>query len=121
MNQKIIELKKLLVEAKLNESLSKHTFLKIGGPADLYYVAENENQLVNAYLAARHFNVPFTLLGWGSNVLVSDEGIRGLVIINKTDGIEILNSQSKSNESHSTPRWESDKSKGTFKYEFKGS
>ena len=119
MDKQTLDLKKVIPGAKLNELLSEHTFLKIGGPADLYYVAKNEDQLVNAYLSAIRFGVPVTLLGWGSNVLVSDEGIRGLVIVNKADGIEILSPESNRSESLSTPRWESDKSKGTFKYEFK--
>jgi UDP-N-acetylmuramate dehydrogenase len=119
MDKKLLDLKNKIPGSKLNESLSGHTFLKIGGPADLYYEANDESHLINAYLSALHLNIPITFLGWGSNVLVSDKGVRGLVIVNLTNKIEILNSVSKNSGLRSISRWESDKSKGTFKYEFK--
>ncbi|MCX7670759.1 MAG: UDP-N-acetylmuramate dehydrogenase [Anaerolineae bacterium] len=63
-----------------DEPLSRHTTFRIGGPADLYAAATTTAQLVAlADLAAKH-DVPITILGGGSNVLVSDAGVRGLVI-----------------------------------------
>lgn len=63
----------------LNEPMSKHTTFKIGGPADLFIeVATSEVvQLVNVL---RNQQIPFTVIGNGSNLLVSDEGIEGVVI-----------------------------------------
>lgn len=109
---------------KLNEPLSKHTTLKIGGPADILFEAHSIEELIYAAGKAKKLKVPVTIIGWGSNILVSDNGIRGLVIKNMSRNIKIKGekpAQSKSqNESQKiTARWESDRKKGSFKYEFK--
>jgi len=75
---------------KLNEPLSKHTTLKIGGPADVYYEPHTTSELISAARRAQELDIPITMLGWGSNVLISDSGIRGLVIRNTSRRIEIL-------------------------------
>lgn len=64
----------------LNESLKKHTTIKIGGPADLFYEARTNKEIVGAVLACRKLDIPYYLLGGGSNLLVADTGFRGLVI-----------------------------------------
>lgn len=66
-------------EVRLDEPLKKHTTIQIGGPADaLVYPADLED--LNALLAfAIEKHVPWMILGWGSNVLVRDGGIRGIV------------------------------------------
>jgi UDP-N-acetylmuramate dehydrogenase len=70
------------------EPLARHTTFRIGGPADLYAVATTVDQLARlANLAAEH-GIPITVLGGGSNVLVSDAGVRGLVIANQTRNYE---------------------------------
>lgn len=69
--------------------MSAHTTLGIGGKADLFYTTENSGDLVKAVRLCRTFKVPVTVLGGGSNVLVSDAGIRGLVINNKSKKIAI--------------------------------
>ena len=67
-----------------HEPLARHTTFRIGGPADLYAAATTVEQLERlAELAAEH-GIPITILGGGSNVLVSDAGVRGLVIANQT-------------------------------------
>ena len=67
-----------------HEPLARHTTFRIGGPADLYAVATTVDQLERlAALAAEHA-VPVIILGGGSNVLISDAGVRGLVIANQT-------------------------------------
>ena len=108
---------------KLNEPLSKHTTLKIGGPADRFYTAKDTRTLVDVVATARELEIPITMLGDGSNVLVSDEGVRGLVIRNSTNNITIHKTESNTDQQKSksipVPRWESDKTSGTFKYEFK--
>lgn len=65
---------------KLNEPMSAHTSFRIGGPADMLYEPETEEELIAALDMARSENVPVTVIGNGSNLLVSDKGIRGLVI-----------------------------------------
>lgn len=69
--------------ATRNEPLSRHTTARIGGPADLYIEALTSEELRDLVLFARQHGAPCIILGSGSNVLVSDAGIRGLVIANK--------------------------------------
>jgi UDP-N-acetylmuramate dehydrogenase len=109
-------------KAKTNELLAKHTFLKIGGPADLYFEAEDTVEFKKAISEARKIGVRITPLGDGSNVLISDKGIRGLVLINHANEIEILGEQKETTQISTIKpeyRWESDDKVGTFKYEFK--
>ena len=63
-----------------DEPMSAHTTFRIGGPADLFVVAENREQLLVAVEQAREDGVTPFLLGEGANLLVSDAGIRGVVI-----------------------------------------
>jgi UDP-N-acetylmuramate dehydrogenase len=65
---------------KVNQSLAEFTSFRIGGPADLFVTVENEAELMRAKAAARRAGVPTFCLGHGTNLLVSDRGIRGLVI-----------------------------------------
>jgi len=68
--------------------LAPMTTLKIGGPAEWYYPAQTKDELVLALRVARAAKIPLTLLGDGSNVLISDQGIRGLVVHNRANRIE---------------------------------
>ena len=70
------------------EPLRHHTTFRIGGPADFYFAARTADELVAALRAARDAALPVFLLGGGSNLLVSDEGFRGLVIRNAIETIE---------------------------------
>jgi len=65
-----------------NVPLSGYTAARIGGPADLLIFARKADELVQAAHKLWQMEVPFILLGGGSNVLVSDRGVRGAVIIN---------------------------------------
>jgi len=60
--------------------LADLTSFRIGGPADLFLVVESEDELANCMAAAFHYEVPAFCLGSGTNLLVSDRGIRGLVV-----------------------------------------
>ncbi len=62
------------------EPMAKHTTFKIGGPADLLVYAGSFSQLRGILTACRENQVPVQLLGNGSNILVSDKGIRGVVV-----------------------------------------
>lgn len=64
----------------LNEPLKNHTTLKIGGPADLYYEPKNIESLKTALSYIKEVNVPIRAIGRGSNLLVADGGIEGVVI-----------------------------------------
>ena len=70
------------------EPLRLHTTFRIGGPADFYYAARDPETLVTALRTAREIGLPVFLLGGGSNLLVSDEGFRGLVLRNACEDIE---------------------------------
>ncbi len=64
----------------LNEPMADHTTFRIGGPADLFYEAKSEEELVRAIKATKEIGVPYFILGRGSNLLVGDKGFRGIVI-----------------------------------------
>lgn len=67
-------------ELLLEEPMAKHTSFRIGGPADVLAQPGNEAELAALLKRAAHHAVPVTLVGNGSNLLVRDKGIRGLVI-----------------------------------------
>ncbi|MEO6164467.1 MAG: UDP-N-acetylmuramate dehydrogenase [Candidatus Binatia bacterium] len=68
------------VRLKRDEPLARYTSMKIGGPADYFIEADNGAALAAVLIALRRHQVPLCLLGNGSNVLVSDRGVRGAVI-----------------------------------------
>lgn len=74
----------------INEPMTKHAHIKIGGPADLFFIAKTRDDLINSIQAAIRLKIPFTIIGWASNSLISDKGIRGLVIKNEYQEYEIL-------------------------------
>lgn len=67
-------------EARRNEPMSKHTSFKIGGNADVYIKVNNLSKLSTILKECQASDVDYMLLGNGSNLLVSDDGIRGVVI-----------------------------------------
>lgn len=71
-----------------NVILAPYTSARIGGPADVLVTVRSSDELVNAAQACWDANLPFTLIGGGSNILVSDKGIRGVVILNKAKATE---------------------------------
>jgi UDP-N-acetylmuramate dehydrogenase len=77
------------VELRHGEPLARHTTFRIGGPADFYAVATTTEQLAGLADAATAEGLPLTVLGGGSNILVADAGIRGLVLANQTRSHEI--------------------------------
>lgn len=92
MNNKYKRFINILGENKvtLNEPLDKYTSFKIGGPADIFFRAKNIKDLVLAVNSARKLSIPLFLTGGGTNILVSDNGFRGIVVKNDTTGIKIL-------------------------------
>lgn len=71
---------------KEHEPLSRYTSFGIGGPADILVVANRVQEMEHLAAMAREASIPFLVLGRGSNVLVADAGIRGLVIVNACKG-----------------------------------
>lgn len=70
-------------DLRRNERLARHTTFGIGGPADLFLTVRSAESLARATNAAYEADVPAFVLGSGSNILVADAGIRGLVIDNR--------------------------------------
>ncbi|MBM3127804.1 MAG: UDP-N-acetylmuramate dehydrogenase [Chloroflexi bacterium] len=70
---------------RANEPLAAHTTFRIGGPADFFVAAETPDGLIDLVRVARAQQIPFFVLGNGSNILVRDCGFRGLVIENQCD------------------------------------
>lgn len=66
--------------AKFNEPLAKYTSFKIGGPAEVLLAPTNRDQLIQCYQLCLKHNLPVHVLGGGTNLLVSDEGVKGVVI-----------------------------------------
>jgi UDP-N-acetylmuramate dehydrogenase len=84
---------------KASMPLKTMTSFQIGGPADLFLTVEDETELMHAKAAAHRANVPCFCLGAGTNLLISDRGMRGLVvrlgegfkrIIFDADGISVV-------------------------------
>ncbi len=73
-------LHRLFPSAKFDEPLKRYTAWKIGGPADALLEPRSVHELIEATERAAEHNVPVTILGGGTNVLVRDGGIRGLTI-----------------------------------------
>lgn len=78
-----VELGALLAPASVlrrNEPLAKRTTLRVGGPAEIYVEPADESELAKVLRFCRDRDVSFFLLGRGSNLLIRDGGIRGVVI-----------------------------------------
>ena len=70
-----------------NEPMAAHTTFKTGGPADLMLLPRTEEGLVSVLRVLRGEDVPYVVIGRGSNLLVSDEGLRGAVV-KLSDGMD---------------------------------
>ncbi len=92
----------------INETLSRHTSFRIGGPADLFVTVEDIRELCKVIALAREIGIPYFILGGGTNILVSDKGVRGLVVANRArnawfgdgDREDILHAESGASLSH---------------------
>lgn len=74
------ELSHLLPRVRLDEPMAKHTTFRIGGPADAMVSPGSAEELGRVLAFARAQKVPFIIIGRGSNLLVRDGGIRGIVV-----------------------------------------
>ena len=75
---------------KLDEPMSKHTSFRVGGNADAYIILQNKENLIEVLKIAKEYNLPITIVGNGTNLLVKDNGIRGLVINYASSNFEII-------------------------------
>ena len=72
------ELEKSIV--KIDEPMKAHTNFKIGGNADIFVIAKSIEDIQTILKITKEYKIPLTVLGNGSNVLVSDKGIRGIIL-----------------------------------------
>jgi UDP-N-acetylmuramate dehydrogenase len=67
-------------DIKIDEKMSDHIYFKVGGPADILLSPTNIEQLTKSIKICKENNIPYYIIGNGSNLLVKDGGIRGVVI-----------------------------------------
>jgi UDP-N-acetylmuramate dehydrogenase len=65
---------------KFDEPMAGHTTFRVGGPADLFVMPETEEEIAFLITTAKCLDLPWVVIGNGSNILVKDRGIRGMVI-----------------------------------------
>lgn len=63
-----------------NEPMKNHTTFKIGGPSNIMIIIQSEEELIEALTLCRENDIEFLIMGNGSNLLIRDGGIRGVVI-----------------------------------------
>lgn len=113
------------IEFKKDHVLAPHTTVKIGGPAEVFCATKTSKDFTDIVVFMRKNSLPLTLLGWGANTLISDAGIKGLVVKNMSQEIKILDTvnedttKDKDDNQDIAARWHSDTTQGTFTYEFK--
>lgn len=75
---------------RCHEPMAQHTPLRVGGPADLWVAVDTLDELIAVVQLARQYRCPTLLMGSGANLLVSDRGVRGLVIHNRCEGTTLV-------------------------------
>lgn len=95
MSESLTKLKQDLddrsISYKEDHELARYTTWKVGGPADIFVTTYTNDDLQFIIKSAIKNTIPYTILGGGSNVLISDNGIRGIVIRNMARNITIAN------------------------------
>lgn len=76
-----------------NEPMSKHTTFKIGGTADIFVKLRNTEQIEKLLNLCKNKNVPIKIIGNGSNILVKDNGVRGIVAKICTNSYDFLDEE----------------------------
>ncbi len=94
--EKIISKEKI----KQNEPMKEHTSLKIGGPAEIFVRVSSVEELKEILKLCKTNKIPLTIVGNGSNILVLDKGIKGIVIKTNLKEIKIKNKENENIEIH---------------------
>lgn len=98
-NAKILETHKLISnfipeeDIYINEPMSKHTTFRIGGKADIFVKLRNIEQIKRIVELSRKIQIPLKIIGNGSNLLVKDNGVRGIVAKISTNSYEWLDEE----------------------------
>ena len=79
-NNRVIHSEDIIDSLLEQELMSRHTSFRIGGPADYFVEPASVDELAGVLSLARQEKVPFFIVGNGSNLLVSDEGFRGMIV-----------------------------------------
>lgn len=92
LNKKIPEKLRLASSnpIKTDEPMSLHTSFRIGGPADYFVETNSLDELIKLVRASHKLSIPVFVIGGGTNLLVSDKGIEGLVIKNNCRKLDVL-------------------------------
>lgn len=83
------------IEVKQNENMANHTSFKVGGKADIFIKVKNIEQLKYILKYSKENEIPLTVIGNGSNLLVKDNGIRGITLQLDFKEIEIEEKEDK--------------------------
>lgn len=79
-----VELSKILSEkindVRLNEKMAEYTSFKVGGPADIMVLPKNKDEIKHAVSVTEYYKFPLTVIGRGTNLIVTSKGIRGVVL-----------------------------------------
>ena len=67
-------------QIEFDANMSEHIYFKVGGPADVLLVPNTKEQVVKTIKVCKENNIPYYVIGNGSNLLVKDGGMRGVVI-----------------------------------------
>lgn len=70
-----------------NESLKKYSTFRVGGPADIFVRVRSSAELEKVLVLASESDIPYFVIGGGTNLLISDEGFRGIIVKNESQGI----------------------------------
>jgi UDP-N-acetylmuramate dehydrogenase len=87
VDDSVVNALEAIAAVRRDEPLSRHTTIGIGGPADVFVTAESAGQLRDVLRIAQEAGVPVFMLGSGSNIVVGDRGMRGIVIENKAAAV----------------------------------
>lgn len=88
MDQKYQQLKSDFPNLRFEVPLSDFTTLQIGGPAKAFIEVKNRLEMTGVIAAAKQLDIPFLIIGGGSNLLVSDQGVNSLVIKDSASDIQ---------------------------------
>lgn len=87
MNADLVPELRKVAPVKLNEPMARHTTFGVGGPADVFIAVKTEEQLRVSFAISSRQNAGVFIFGSGSNILVGDGGIRGVVIENQNSEV----------------------------------
>jgi UDP-N-acetylmuramate dehydrogenase len=82
--------RRLGIRTSRDEPLARFTTMRVGGPADLYAAVRSSFELRGLVRHAQARGIPYTLLGRGSDVVIADAGVRGLLVHVRAEGHEIV-------------------------------